>query len=109
MDWLTLKSQLVEVTRLDKDALHIYAALLLQLGAAVLSRRTLAHWLPWIVVLAAELANEWYDVNAEIWPERDLQFARAAHDVVNTMLLPTLLMVLARVRPQLFGARGPDG
>lgn len=108
MDWLTLKSHLVEVTSLEKDALHIYAALLLQLGAAVLLRRTLAHWLPWIVVLAAELANEYYDLRAEVWPDRKLQYARTAHDVLNTMLLPTLLLILARVRPRLLGAPDRD-
>ena len=103
MDWHQLKEWLEQTSGLDMDALHVYAGVLLQLFAALLLRRSLRSPIPWLIVLAAVLANEVYDYNYDVWagPERALQRAEGIKDVWNTMLLPTLLLLLARFRPQL--------
>ncbi len=102
MDWMAFKTYLATLV-VEKDALHIYAAVGIQLAVAALSRRSLAHWLPWTVVLAAEIMNEGFDM----WFGEEPHIARwqvdgATHDFFNTMALPTLLMLLTRYAPSLF-------
>jgi hypothetical protein len=86
-----------------KDALHVYAAFLVQIGAAALLRKSLARWWPWLAVLVVELGNEFLDIQlgeeAHVQP---WQLLGASHDIVNTMILPTLLLLLCRYAPHLF-------
>jgi len=111
MDWYAFKEWLEAVTWLDMDALHIHAGILLQLLAALLLRRSLQSPWPWLIVLAATLANEAYDLRYETWPdpERARQFAEGAKDLVNTMLIPSLLLLVARFAPRLLTGRGRPG
>ena len=62
MEWLLFKDWLAAVTGLSEDALHIYAALFIQIGVAALIRRSVAHLLPWLCVLLVLLANEAADI-----------------------------------------------
>ncbi len=101
MDWIEFKFWIERVVGLDKDALHIYAACIIQIAAALLLRRSLAAKLPWLAVLAAVLINEWLDLHVEIWPDRWEQYRASIHDILNTMLLPTVLVLLVRYVPQL--------
>lgn len=88
---------------LDRDALHIYAAVGIQIAAAVLAKRRLGDWLPWLVVLCVACLVEVADVKAEWWHSFGLQLAKSVHDVLNTMILPSVLLVLSRRWPTLFG------
>src|SRR5688572_15126115 len=110
MDWLEIKVWLEQATRLDMDALHIYAGLLIQIALALVLRRPLSSPIPWLAVLVAIFANEYYDYRYEIWPdaERPLQRAEGIKDVWNTMLLPTALLLMARFYPRLFAGRPPS-
>jgi hypothetical protein len=111
LDWEFVKSTIASWTGLERDALHIYAAILLQIGSAAALRRSLASPLPWLVVLAGALLNEALDIYrdglVEQW-ERDA----ALHDLWNSMLVPTLLALLVRFAPRLMGgdrrARSPS-
>jgi hypothetical protein len=102
LDWEFVKSAIASWTGLERDALHIYAAILLQVGAAAALRRSLASPLPWLVALAAALLNEALDIYRdelfEPW-ERDA----ALHDLWNSMLVPTMLALLVRFAPRLTG------
>jgi diacylglycerol kinase len=60
---------------------------------------------PWLVVLLLELVNEWNDLQVERWPSLGQQLGEGAKDLALTMLLPTLLLMLARWRPGLFARR----
>src|SRR3712207_2791845 len=95
VDWQQVKETIAVWTDLERDALHIYAALIAQVGSALVLRRSLAHALPWLFVLVLAGANELLDMYgdglAEPW-ERE----SAVHDMWNTMLLPSLLLLLAR-------------
>lgn len=97
MDWLGLKLDLVAVTGLDKDALHIYAAVLVQTAVALITRTGFRSVLPWLAVAAVEGTNEWADMYFEVWPDRTLQLSRGIHDIVNTMIMPTFLLLFARL------------
>ena len=71
MDWIAAKLWLVDVTGLEKDALHIYAGVAAQLLAAPFFARRLASPWPLLAVLLLTLANEAYDLVFEVWPEVD--------------------------------------
>jgi hypothetical protein len=104
MDWMGMKG-LAEALTVQKDALHIYAALLIQVGAAALFRKSLARWLPWLAVLLVELGNEAMDVAfGEEAHLQQWQLVGARHDIINTMILPTALLLLCRYAPALFGS-----
>ena len=100
--WTELKVRFAEAT-VAMDALHIYSGFLVQILAALLLRRSLASPLPWLAVLAAEIANEWLDLfRGETAQVEPWQLDGAVHDLVNTMVLPTALMLLTRYAPRLF-------
>ena len=101
MDWHHLKDWAEHASGLNMDALHVYAGVLLQIGAALALRRSLKSPWPWLVVLAAEFGNEVYDYTYEVWPDRDIQFAEGVRDMWNTMAMPTLILLLARYAPRL--------
>ncbi len=88
------------------DALHVMAGMGLVLVFAALLRRSLADWLPWLLVLALELVNEVNDYFFEIWAnEVPQQLGEMAKDIALTMALPTLLMIVARRWPHLLTGR----
>jgi hypothetical protein len=101
MDWYEMKQLVEEATGLGLDALHVHAGVLGQLAAAAVLRRSVASVWPWLLVLAAAVANEWWDLTYEIWPTRDEQWDESIRDTWNTMLLPTLLLILSRFAPSL--------
>ena len=101
MDWHGFKEWLETASGLDMDALHVHAGILCQLIAAAAVRRSLRHPLPWLIVLAAVILNEAYDLHYEIWPTRGDQWAESIKDGWNTMLLPTVMLLLARFAPRL--------
>lgn len=106
MDWEAIKQAVAAWTGLERDALHIYAAILIQIGSAALLRRTLASPWPWLVVLAFALANEWLDVQRDHLVE-EWEKAASLHDLWNTMLLPSLLLLVARFAPRLMTRARP--
>jgi hypothetical protein len=99
MGWYDFKHWLATASGLNMDALHVHAGIGIQLVIALLLRRSLRSPLPWLAVLVAIVANEYYDLHHEIWPSRSDQWAESAKDFWNTMLLPTLLLLIARFAP----------
>ena len=106
MDWQHIKDVIALWTGLERDALHIYAALLVQLGSALILRRNLGHWGPWACVLALAVGNEMLDMYGDGLVEQ-WEIDAGLHDLWNTMLLPTLLLLLARFAPRLVAAERP--
>lgn len=107
-----MKVWLEETLELDRDALHIYAGILVQLIVAVFCRRSLASLWPWITVLMIAGYNEYSDFGRSSGTPESFAFhkAEAIHDMWITMLLPTLLLLMARFWPSgLVGKLGDDG
>ena len=78
------------VLPLSKDAIHVYIGFLCLLVALVLLRRRISSW--WAIApgLAVSLIMEIFDL-------RDgYGWAESAKDLVNTNLIPVLLVLLAR-------------
>ena len=86
------------------DALHILVGFALFVLAALLFKRRLAALAPWMTTLMLAIGNEFYDLAVERWPTPATQLGEAAKDVILTMAIPTLVMLLARSRPGIFGA-----
>jgi hypothetical protein len=90
-----------------KDALHIYLAFVIQVLAAGVLRRPLSDWMPWAVVLLAAMLNEVLDIRYGREPQvQEWQRVEARRDLVNSMILPTVILLLSRYLPSLF--RRPD-
>lgn len=113
MDWIEFKLYLSQVTHLSKDALHVYSSVLIQLGSAFVLRRSLRSPLPWLCVLAAILLNEGYDLLEPHKAIEEWQIIGGSKDFLNTMLMPSLLMLAAWAIPTVMGREkdrsGRDG
>lgn len=81
-------------TGASDSLLHVHAGMAVLLLARVVTRRSLASPVPFLVVCAAELANEILDrISHGSWRLRDTSL-----DVVNTLFWPFVLMVGLRAR-----------
>jgi hypothetical protein len=107
VDWQQIKDTIALWTGLERDALHIYAALIAQVGWALIRRRSLAHWAPWAFVLALAGANELLDTFGD-WRVESWEIEASLHDLWNTMLLPTLLLLLVRFAPRVMAPMPPS-
>jgi len=95
---LLQQAKLVLVTHLGlaKDALHIYVALAIFLGACLLFKWKASEWKPWALVLAAALLGEAWDLRDRVIYDIPVRLAENWKDVWNTMLIPTVLLLATR-------------
>lgn len=90
-----IKTELSEFLGITKDALHVHIGLAIFFGAALLFRRPLASWIPWLSLLAFELANELMDMFH--WHGGfGFELGDSPKDIVNTMFWPTVVFAVAR-------------
>ncbi len=81
-------------TGASDSLLHVHAGLAVMLLARLITRKSLATPIPFLVVCAAELFNEVMDRLATgSWRPMDTSL-----DVVNTLFWPLMLMIGLRVR-----------
>lgn len=92
--WIGYKTWLIEAIGLSNDAMHVHGALLiLCLSAVVLRRRPDSLWC-WLIVLSAELFNEYADLRGQAPGEATLN--ASLHDLYNTMFWPTVILISGR-------------
>jgi hypothetical protein len=97
--WYQIKLFVEHALGVSMDALHVIVGFILFLAAARLFRRPTSSLIPWFALLLIELANEAYDLHVELWPNLSTQLGEGAKDILLTMALPTLILIIARVRP----------
>ena len=102
MSWHQGKLFIEHAVAISHDTLHVIIGVLVWLVAAMLLRRPITSWRPWGWLLAIILWNETVDLWTERWPDPGHQYGEGAKDLLLTMALPTILMVAARARPDLF-------
>lgn len=88
---------------INHDSLHMLVGVLLWVLFALLLRRPLTAWRPWLWLFAIILWNETVDLWMEQWPDPGQQYGEGAKDLLLTMAVPTIIMFTARWRPHLFG------
>jgi hypothetical protein len=107
----TLKTELSNLLGISKDALHIHLGLALYLLVALVFRRRLSSWLPWLALLAFEIVNELVDIFHVHGGVMGFELGDSLKDVINTMFWPTVVLVVARTRaaqPSGAAATSPD-
>lgn len=83
--------------------MHVHGSLLiLFLSAAVLRRRPDSVWC-WLIVLMAELFNEYEDLRGQALSEATSN--ASLHDLYNTMFWPTIILIVSRF---LFPRKKPE-
>lgn len=100
--WHQAKVFIEYTFRIEHGTLHVIVGTLLWLAFALLLRRPVTSWLPWLLVFAAILWNEIVDLWVEVWPDAARQYGDGFKDILLTMFVPTVLMLAARYRPDLF-------
>jgi hypothetical protein len=86
----------VENVGLAKDALHVHVGLALFLGSAALFRWKLSSWRPWLAVAVAVAIGELWDLRDSFVHDTPIRLAANWQDIWNTLLWPTVLLLLAR-------------
>ncbi len=105
--WHEGKVFIEHAVSVSHDSLHVIVGVLLLLVLSLILRRPISSWRPWLWLFAVILWNETVDLWVEQWPDPGMQYGEGARDLLLTMLLPTILMVAARLRPDVFRAGPP--
>ena len=100
--WYQGKLFIEHAIAISHDSLHILVGVLLWLVLGLVLRRPLTAWWPWLWLFALILWNEAVDLWVEQWPDPGQQYGESAKDLLLTMAVPTIIMIAARSRPDLF-------
>ena len=90
------KASLVELSGLDKDALHIYFGLSLFLIIRLFWRWRGGWLVAWLAVLVMAIGGEWLDMTREMGDVTIQPDAAHWHDIWNTIFWPTVLLLVGR-------------
>jgi hypothetical protein len=98
MDFEAIKVQIIADTSLAKDALHVHIGLAIfiavRLFTALLGWRRAGWLIAWLFALSAALGGEWLDYRAEQAGGAIVPDTEHWHDIWNTMLWPTVLLII---------------
>ncbi|MES2889240.1 MAG: hypothetical protein V4739_14700 [Pseudomonadota bacterium] len=94
----TLKAFLVVVLDLSRDALHVHIGLAVFAAVVLIGRCPLGAARPWCVVMLLALLGEVVDVGGDFLRGQPLRWDASLHDVLNTVLWPTVLTLVPRWR-----------
>ncbi len=104
IDWHQAKLFVEHAVTINHDTLHVIVGVLFWLALALLTRRPITSWYPWLWLFAIIFWNETVDLWTEQWPDPGHQYGEGAKDLVLTMFIPTLIMFAGRARPDLLRA-----
>lgn len=100
-EWYRFKHVVEGAGAIGNDAIHVLVGGLGMLILAWLTRRGIAAWRPWLIMLAAALLNEAIDLSLEQWPDLAHQYGESIKDIALTMAMPTALLLFVRAFPSL--------
>lgn len=79
-----------------RDALHIHLALILFFGSMLLFRWRLGDWRSWLVVLAAAMIGDGWDILDALARGRPVYWSSDLPDIWNTLFWPSAIMAMDR-------------
>jgi hypothetical protein len=85
-------------TGLPDPALHALIGLAAYLLAVALFRRSFRNLFPWFVALGLQLINETADMARDLSRYGDIDVRGTLGDTIVTMFLPTIILLIARLR-----------
>ena len=94
VDLQLFKQFMIEGTGLGKDALHVYAGLILFVGVRMVWRRRGGWVLGWLAALSVALLVEYLDIRTELIEANLRPDAEHWKDIWNTMFWPSVLLIL---------------
>ena len=100
--WHQAKLLVEHAVTISHDTLHVFIGLILWLLLATVTRRPVTSWRPWLWTFVIIFWNETVDLWTEVWPDPGQQYGEGLKDLALTMFVPTVLLVAARLRPDLF-------
>ena len=104
--WVDFKDLIVGSSGFDRGSLHVLASVPLQVVCALLLRRPITSFWPWLLVLALAVVNEaasgYADGRLEDW-----EIPGSLRDLLLVMALPTFLAIALRLRPLSPAGRRP--
>jgi hypothetical protein len=91
-----LKHLIITLLNLTKDAIHIYVGFFCLLASVILMRRPLTSY--WALALGLVVSGmmEVLDLRYNYGLRGDANWVASLHDLINTNLIPFLLVFLAR-------------
>ena len=92
-EWGNIKLKIGALSGLSPDALHIYIGLGLLFVASLILRRDPLKWQCWLALFIMASINEGLDLMLEGMGSEEATVAAGLHDLVNTMIAPTMLMI----------------
>jgi hypothetical protein len=90
------KIELIRLTGLPRDALHIYVGMAVFIAVALIFRRSLRDPRPIAAVLLVAIAGEVWDLVDRSRSGYPPAVAGGWHDLWNTLFWPSVLFLLAR-------------
>ena len=94
VDLQLFKQFMIDGTGLGKDALHVYAGLILFVGVRMVWRRRGGWVLGWLAALSVALLVEYLDMRTELIEANLQPDAEHWKDIWNTMFWPSVLLIL---------------
>lgn len=93
-----MKIHILNAVDLSKDAVHIYVGMAVFLIAIVIWQRGRISWLSLIPVIAIATVMEALDLHDDSRSFGYLRWGASAHDLLNTVFWPTVIILLAKLR-----------
>jgi hypothetical protein len=90
------KLVIIQLTGLSRDALHIYAGMLIFLLAAAVMRKRPKSIVPLLTVFFIAAGVEALDARDDLHTLGHWRIAASVHDVINTAFWPTIVFLISR-------------
>ena len=95
--WLDAKFGVEQTIPIGDHWLHFVAGPLILVAAALIMRRPLSNYGPWLAVLILAIVNELVDVAVALFtPEQSVHLGDSLSDVLMTISVPTVVLIAAR-------------
>ncbi|MBN2366608.1 MAG: hypothetical protein EH225_11925 [Calditrichaeota bacterium] len=91
-----IKRELLELTMLSKDAIHIYIGMVVFLSWNILFKKSFNSLKALIPVFSVALILEIFDIRDNYMSTGSMHITASLHDIINTCFWPFVLVILEK-------------